>query len=84
MVAGNGQFVPVDDGVYYVAAPDEKTPRKRALRFLKTGSDTPEIMQRFEVRVGQFLTVSPDRKTILYSGQKPGVGDDLMLIKNFR
>jgi hypothetical protein len=28
--------------------------------------------------------VSPDRKTILYSGTKPSAGDDLMLIRNFR
>ena len=42
------------------------------------------MLYQFEARGGIGLTVSPDRKTILYSGNKPSDGPDLMLIRNFR
>lgn len=74
------QFVPVSDGLYYVA---RTGPMAREVRFLRTGSTTPETLYRFEVRAAYGLTVSPDRKTFLYSGQLRGAGDDLMLIRNF-
>jgi len=54
------------------------------LRFLSLGSGKHETLNRFAARFGGGLSVSPDRKTFLYSGTQPSAGDDLMLIRNFR
>lgn len=78
------QYFPVDDGIYYVARPDQKLPLALELRFLNLATAKHETLSRFKARSGTGLTVSPDRKTILYSGTKPSAGDDLMLIRNFR
>jgi serine/threonine protein kinase len=78
------QYFPVGDGIYYVSRPDPKLPFARELRFLNLATGKHETLNRFEARSGGGLTVSPDRKTILYSGTKPSDGDDLMLIRNFR
>ena len=78
------QYFPVEDGIYYVARPDQKLPFAFELRFLNFATGKHETLNRFEARFGLGLTVSPDRKTILYSGTKPSAGDDLMLIRNFR
>jgi hypothetical protein len=67
-----------------VTRPDPQLAFVRELRFLRFATAKSEILNRFEVRTGQGLTVSPDGKTILYSGTKPSAGDDLMLIRNFR
>jgi hypothetical protein len=83
VLAGAGQFVSVSDGLYYIAVPDSSRPLYREVRFVRTGSAKPDILYRFEVRSGTSLTVSPDRKTFLYSGLPTGSGDDLMLIRNF-
>ena len=78
------QFFPVDDGIYYVAQPDQHQPFLQEVRFFNfaTGRDTP--LHRFELTDGDGLSVSPDRKTILYSGSSPADGLDLMLVRNFR
>ena len=78
------QYFPVEDGIYYVARPDQKLPFAFELRFLNFATGKHETLNRFEARFGLGLTVSPDRKTILYSGTRPSAGDDLMLIRNFR
>jgi hypothetical protein len=54
------------------------------LRFLSFATGEHKTLNRFEGRYRFGLSVSPDRKTILYSGSKPSAGDDLMLIRNFR
>jgi hypothetical protein len=54
------------------------------VRFLNFKTGKHETLRRFQSRGGIGLTVSPDRKTILFSGTLPSAGDDLMLIKNFR
>jgi hypothetical protein len=41
-------------------------------------------VSRFEAASGFGLTVSPDRKTILYSVIPLTAGSDIMLIRNFR
>ena len=74
----------MEDGIYYVARPDQKLPFAFELRFLNLATAKHETLSRFEARFGLGLTVSPDRKTILYSGTRPSAGDDLMLIRNFR
>jgi eukaryotic-like serine/threonine-protein kinase len=77
-------YFPVEDGVYYVTLRDPQSRFSRELRFFRFATNKPETLYRFEVRSSQGLTVSPDRKTILYSGTKPSGGDDLMLIRNFQ
>ena len=75
-------YFPVENGIYYVV---QSTPRQwRELRFLNLATGKTEVLNRFQSLGGQGLTVSPDRKTILYSGLEPSGGEDLMLIQNFR
>jgi hypothetical protein len=84
MLPGVHQFYPADEGIYYVTAPDVKMPFAREIRFRHFKTDKDETLYRFESRANFGLAVSPDRKTILYSGTKPAAGDDLVLIRNFR
>ena len=60
------QYFPVEDGIYYVARPDQQFPLAFELRFLNLATTKHETLSRFEARSGMGLTVSPDRKTILY------------------
>ena len=78
------QYFPVEDGVYYVARPDRTLPFAFELRFFNLATGKHATLSRFEAQSGIGLTVSPDRKTILYSAAKSSGGDDLMLIRNFR
>ena len=77
------QYFPVEDGIYYVARPDPSLPFAFELRFMNSTTGKQTTLSRFEARSGQGLGVSPDRKTILYSGTKPSDGHDLVLIANF-
>ena len=54
------------------------------MRFLNLVTGRSEVLNRFQSLGGQGLSVSPDRKTILYAGVEPTGGEDLMLIQNFR
>lgn len=74
-------FVVVEDGIYYGGLPDQNG--KVALRFhqFSTGVSHPVTSIEPYAQIG--LTVSPDRKTILYT-RTPSVESDLMLIENFR
>jgi dipeptidyl aminopeptidase/acylaminoacyl peptidase len=78
------QYFPVEDGIYYVARPDPSFPFAFELRFMNSTTGKQTTLSRFAARSGQGLGVSPDRKTILYSGTKPSDGSDLVLIGNFR
>jgi Tol biopolymer transport system component len=78
------QYVPVEDGLYYSSLPDPNSPFTYELRFLNGATGTDDVLCRFEARFASGLTVSPDRKTILYSGSTPSQGSDLELIRNFR
>jgi dipeptidyl aminopeptidase/acylaminoacyl peptidase len=84
-LAGLGaQYLPVEDGIYYIARPNVAMPFALELRFLNSATGTMTTLTRFQARTGLGLTVSPDRKTILYSGTKPTDGSDLVLIRDFR
>jgi serine/threonine protein kinase len=78
---GPRQWVPVDKGVYYIAIPDSRK-RDVELRFFDLAHGKHETLSRFRVG-GWGLSVSPDRKTILYSGPRDAVGSDLKIIRNF-
>jgi hypothetical protein len=80
-------YFPVDDGIYYVSLPDDERPTARELRFFRFATGKPETLTPFEAGGNNTsLTVSPDRKTIVYSAIPVSVsaGTDLMLIENFR
>jgi Tol biopolymer transport system component len=78
------RWFPSGDGIYYLTRPDEAHHYQLELRFknVKTGQDSP--VEQFEGRDTAGLTVSPDGKTIFYSGTTTSQGSDLMLIRNFR
>jgi Tol biopolymer transport system component len=78
-------FFPVEDGVFYVARASKDVPRIFELSHLDVASGRSRVLNRFEGGSVFALSVSPDRKTFLYSGTAPeSTGTDLMLIENFR
>ncbi len=76
-------FAVVEDGLYYFARTD--VAGVTSLRFLDLARGRSRQVARLDVPVtpGAGLTVSPDRKTILFTAFKPN-NADLFLIENFR
>ena len=54
------------------------------MRFLNFTTGRSELLNRFQSLGGQGLSVSPDRKTVIYAGVEATGGEDLMLMQNFR
>ena len=76
-------FQPFEDGIYYMAPPDEGG--ANAIRFLDFATGQSKDILEIEGRSfgrGQ-LAVSADRKTFLYT-QRGAPSSDLMLVENFR
>jgi Tol biopolymer transport system component len=73
-------FAVFEDGIYYLEMTD---PRKNEIRFLQFGATAHRVIGAVEEQVGIGLSVSPDRKTFLFTWS-PSPGSDLMLIENFR
>jgi eukaryotic-like serine/threonine-protein kinase len=73
-------FVVAEDGIYHLARADEKG--AFPLRFVEFATGKARRLARID-SPGPGLTVSPDRKTVLFSAFKPH-NSDLMLIDNFR
>ena len=73
-------FVVVEDGIYHLARPDEKG--AFPLEFFDFATGKARVLSKID-RPGPGLTVSPDRKTVLFTAFKPSTSD-LMLIENFR
>jgi serine/threonine protein kinase/sugar lactone lactonase YvrE len=80
---GPRQWAPSRTGIYYVARPNPKEWRLEA-RFFDFSSGRHETLSRFGASIGFGLSVSPDGKTLLYSGAASRSSNDLMLIQNFR
>lgn len=76
----NRAFVVVEDGIYYLGQPDN---RQDPLQFYQFSTGTSRLLTRIEGTLRAGLTVSPDRKTFLFTKQVAS-GSDLMLIENFR
>ncbi len=72
-------FTVVPEGIYYIAPRDEKTCE---IRFYQFASGHKQVVAEIDRPVAFGLSVSPNRKTFLYS--RPGTGSDLMMIENFR
>ena len=84
MTGGVHAYFPVDGAVYYIPTPEAGTPFAREVRILDLATGHHQTLARFEARAAFGLTVSPDRKTVLWSVIPTSPGDDLMLIRNFR
>ena len=76
-------YFPVENGIYYIVQTNPRL-NLHELRFLNLASGRTEVLNKFQSLGAQGLSVSPDRKTILYAGVEPTGGEDLMLIQNFR
>ena len=85
-VLGVGRnFFPVKNGIYYAIQPNAARPQAWEIRYLSFAAASSETLYRFESRgLSQGLSVSPDEKTIIFSGVSPSKNTDLMLIENFR
>jgi hypothetical protein len=73
--------VVVEDGIYFMPRPDPKA--GYSIQFLDSSAGTIERIASIEKPVSPGLTVSPDRRWILYA-QVDHAGSDLMLVENFR
>jgi Tol biopolymer transport system component/predicted Ser/Thr protein kinase len=77
-------FFPVDGGIYYVRQPDPANRYALEVRYFDLTTKEDRLLNAFESQEGNGLSVSPDRKTVLYSGVRMTAGDDLMMIESFR
>jgi len=72
-------FTVVDDGIYYLHAG-----KTSEIRFHQLADGSSHMVNAIEApRLGQYLSVSPKRKTFLFT-VSASAGSDLMLIENFR
>ena len=72
-------FDVVHDGIYYVTPRDENL---CDIRFHEFATARSRVIAVIERPVAFGLSVSPDRKTFLFS--RPVTGSDLMMVENFR
>ena len=80
LVAFNA-FVPVEDGIYYIGQQGED--RKYPLEFFQFSSNTSRLLAKIEGALDTGFSVSPDRRSILFS-KRASNGENLMMIENFR
>ena len=74
-------FVVFEDGIYHIARADKEG--AYPLQFFEFATGKSRLLTRIEGQIFWGLTVSPDRRTVLFSVAKP-INFDLMLIENFR
>ena len=74
-------FSVVDNGIYFI--PDPGADGKPSIQFLTFATGKVKRVASITGRPALGLTVSPDRRYLLYT-QVDGVGSDLMLVENFR
>jgi dipeptidyl aminopeptidase/acylaminoacyl peptidase len=74
-------YAVVEDGIYFIPRRDPKP--GDSIQFLNTATGTIQRIASPEKPAGGGLTVSPDRRRILYAQVDQG-GSDLMLVENFR
>jgi len=76
-----GGWVVVEDGIYFISKPNEKGVSH--IRFKDLAASSIRTIAPIKGKPSWGLTVSPDRKTFLYT-QSDESGSDLMLVENFR
>jgi serine/threonine protein kinase len=74
-------FAPVTDGIYYLGPRSDEG--SYPLEFFQFSSGVIRLLTKIPGSVFQGLSVSPDRKTILFT-KSVSVGADLMMIESFR
>ena len=74
-------FTLVEDGIYFI--PDPASDGKYAIHFLSFATGKVKRVASIPSSPGQCLTVSPDRRFLLYT-QNDEEGSDLMLVENFK
>jgi serine/threonine protein kinase len=72
-------FVPAADGIYYIGRRTDEG--YYPLAFFQFSSRANRLLAKIQGRAYQGLTVSPDRKTILFC-KIGGLGSDLMMIED--
>jgi Tol biopolymer transport system component/DNA-binding winged helix-turn-helix (wHTH) protein len=72
-------FIPTADGIYYFGPPDEQ--RLTPLMFYEFSTGASRVVVAISGRVGEGLSVSPDRKSVLFT-RSVNNGSDLMIIEN--
>ncbi|MDQ2947632.1 MAG: hypothetical protein M3Y27_17150, partial [Acidobacteriota bacterium] len=75
-------FAVFEDGIYYLYA-DSRGAAKCEIRFHEFATGRSRLVGPIEGRLGLYLSVSPDRKTFLFT-RVASAESDLMLIENFR
>ena len=74
-------FFPVDDGIYYIGRRSDKG--QYPLEFFRFSSQTSQVLTNLDGTIQLGLSVSPDRRTILFT-KTVRSGDNLMMIENFQ
>jgi hypothetical protein len=74
-------FAPVADGIYYIGQRSDEG--YYPLEFFQFSSGKSRLLTKIEGYPSYGLSVSPDRKTILFSKSATS-GADLMMIENFQ
>jgi len=78
-------YWPVKEGIFHIARARSVGPTALELRFFDYETKKSRLLDRFQSGGAQKLSVSPDRKTFLFSGgAAQSSNSDLMLIENFR
>jgi Tol biopolymer transport system component len=78
---GDRAFVPVADGIYYIPGPGPDG--AGSANFYEFASGTKRQIAPLKQEIFESMTVSPDRKTILFSVVSR-TGSNVMLVENFR
>jgi hypothetical protein len=74
-------FCVAENGIYYITAANKEG--RYPLQFIDLATQKNKLLLDIEARPSFGLTVSPDRKTVLFCAYGPQ-NQDLMLIENFR
>jgi Tol biopolymer transport system component len=84
-IVNNREFFPTKSGIFYGVRPDETKRNAYEIRHFAFATGRSETLYRFDsLALTQGLSVSPDEKTIIFSGISPSKNADLMLVENFR
>jgi hypothetical protein len=74
-------FAIVDEGIYFIPRPDSAD--RYSIQFFHFVTKKTRSIATIESAIEYYLSVSPDRRWIIYS-QVDQQGSDLMLVENFR
>jgi Tol biopolymer transport system component len=73
-------FAMVNEGIYFIPRPDSAA--RYSIQFFDFATTRIRSISTIEGAIWYYLSVSPDRRWIIYS-QTDQMGSDLMLVENF-